>query len=514
MSKVSNIPNVVGEGTYGCVHDPSLECNESGINYNNKVSKILLDKYAKIELDEYLGIQRADPENQFFLGVPIKCKPKQTESNYHAVKKCSKGSLAVNEKKNKILSNFDLLIMENGGMNLYDFAKSMEKKPATKENQKIMEKFWIECHRLFLGLKVFLKENIMHHDLKSQNIVYNPTNNRVAFIDFGLMRPLDSQKGQILRGEGIERLIHWSYPVETMIYSRDFYNSKRVKDTIMDKLNEGIDSVYDGAFLNNVLPRTNVGDDIITRDTMTALIYYSMVDFIKGTETITYEEFLDKSLDTFDLYGMCMGLMYVFIKTFHILKETNSKIDYIELYRHLWYSFRPDNTRYTVEQSLNLYEERILSDILREDHIIFIDHIPTKIEPPPHLRVPKMSDALLEKSMEEKDEKLRKKVCPTSKVLNPLTGRCVKECKPGKQRDEKFTCKTVKNSKGKTSRILKGEKSEKTCSENKERNPKTRRCIKKCKDRYVRNKDFKCVNEKYVDKVVTKNIDTIKYKNS
>jgi len=154
---MSKIPKVVGEGTYGCVHEPSLECERPGINYNNKVSKILLDRFATQEMDEYLAIQRADPENQFFLGVPMRCKPKQTVSNYNGVKKCSKGSMAVNADNKTILPNFDLLILENGGMNLQDFAKSMEHKPATPENQKIMEKFWIECHRLFLGLSVFFK---------------------------------------------------------------------------------------------------------------------------------------------------------------------------------------------------------------------------------------------------------------------------------------------------------------------------------------------------------------------
>ena len=35
-----NIPEVIGEGSYGCVHRPSLECNRENINYKNKVSKI------------------------------------------------------------------------------------------------------------------------------------------------------------------------------------------------------------------------------------------------------------------------------------------------------------------------------------------------------------------------------------------------------------------------------------------------------------------------------------------
>jgi serine/threonine protein kinase len=466
---MASISKVVGEGSYGCVHEPSLECDKPDINYKNKVSKLLLDKFAHTELDEYLGIQRADPENQFFLGVPFHCKPKQTIQNYVSAKKCKIGKDCTNTVTVKIRPDYDLLIMENGGMNLHDFAKNMSEKPATPENRKIMENFWIECHRLFLGLSVFLKENIMHHDLKAQNIVYNPMTNRVAFIDFGLMRPLDAEKNRILRGEKLRNLIHWSYPVETMFYDRSLYNSRALKIKILEDLNDGLDLIYDLGFLNTILPAKSI-DDVIKRGDIATLIYHSTYDFITETENHKYDEFLDKSIRTFDLYGMCMGLLFVFNNTFHHLKETNSKLDYVELFRHLIFCIRPDNTRYTVEQALNLYEERVLADILREDHIIFINHIPTKIEPPPHLSVPKMSDVALEKSMEEKDEKLRKKVCPAGKVLNPLTGRCVKECKPNQQRDEKFRCKTVKVPKEKKA---KAPRKAKNCSKSKGR---TRSC--------------------------------------
>ena len=34
---------VIGEGTYGCVHKPSLKCEttQQDINYDNKISKLL-----------------------------------------------------------------------------------------------------------------------------------------------------------------------------------------------------------------------------------------------------------------------------------------------------------------------------------------------------------------------------------------------------------------------------------------------------------------------------------------
>jgi hypothetical protein len=30
-----NIPKVIGEGSYGCVHKPSLECSSGNINYKD-----------------------------------------------------------------------------------------------------------------------------------------------------------------------------------------------------------------------------------------------------------------------------------------------------------------------------------------------------------------------------------------------------------------------------------------------------------------------------------------------
>ena len=32
-------------------------------------------------------------------------------------------------------------------------------------------------------------------------------------------------------------------------------------------------------------------------------------------------------------------------------------------------------------------------------------------------------------------------LCPSDKEFNPLTKRCIKKCKPGYARDEQFKCK-------------------------------------------------------------------------
>jgi SNF2 family DNA or RNA helicase len=74
--------------------------------------------------------------------------------------------------------------------------------------------------------------------------------------------------------------------------------------------------------------------------------------------------------------------------------------------------------------------------------------------------------------------------CPADKDYNPKTKRCVKKCPEGKIRDAStFKCK-------KDPDYLK------PCKDGKERNPVTKKCVKKCKEGSVRNPETgKCVKQ-------------------
>lgn len=65
---IINESKVLGEGTYGCVHYPSLRCKlKKNIDYNNKVSKLTLNNEAKIELKEYNLISKIDKKKNIIL---------------------------------------------------------------------------------------------------------------------------------------------------------------------------------------------------------------------------------------------------------------------------------------------------------------------------------------------------------------------------------------------------------------------------------------------------------------
>ena len=157
---MSTQASVIGEGTYGCIHKPSLRCKgNKKINYTNKVSKILKKEDANAELKEYKIISKIDKETQYYLGVPTKCNIKNTQKNKNDLDKC---------ENNKLKSAFvhdinsvSLLVMKDGGINLKEFAKK------NRDNGKNhhLELFWIEMQRLFHGFAILQKHNILHYSL-------------------------------------------------------------------------------------------------------------------------------------------------------------------------------------------------------------------------------------------------------------------------------------------------------------------------------------------------------------
>ena len=85
---IMSIPKVVGEGTYGCVHHPSLLCEGSNKRDIENVSKLMENDAALTELKEYVVIDKIDNNKEFYLGKPEKCKLGTQSENKKAVKKC------------------------------------------------------------------------------------------------------------------------------------------------------------------------------------------------------------------------------------------------------------------------------------------------------------------------------------------------------------------------------------------------------------------------------------------
>ena len=84
--------SVIGEGAYGCVHKPSLKCKDKSMAYSDKISKLLLNEDADIEMNTYLNMNKIDKSKKYYLGKPIKCNLKNDKYTLKSIKKCKKSS--------------------------------------------------------------------------------------------------------------------------------------------------------------------------------------------------------------------------------------------------------------------------------------------------------------------------------------------------------------------------------------------------------------------------------------
>jgi serine/threonine protein kinase len=479
---MSEKPQFLAEGAYGCVHRPSLHCNNTiKINYKNKLSKVMSSKNAKIELKEYVLIDKIDPRAEFYLGKPETCKFEKSSINMKPLEKCNIGKKILESDK-----DYELLIMQDGGDNLAEFTEKMKTSSVNESNKKMMEQFWAEAKRLLYGVKAFLKYGKIHHDLKPQNIVYNSVTNRCNIIDFGIMEDINKSKKEAKQNKYGYAYYHWNFPTESdflNVSKFDYFTkfnltqkNKMLLKIFKDSKNQ-LAVFYQYTLKTRDLQNVYFTNILKTGDLQKSEHLMEWTNYLlNDMTTSTYDKFLDKCFETYDIYGLGLSLMHVLKNTNHIGSEKlyfnlknlfNSMItpnltkritidEAIEQYENILLDFqnKEANTEYKVllklEKSIESIVKDIKTPISNKEFIADMDPKPIAENKKIKIRIKK-----------PKSKSKSAKKCPEGKVLNDFTNRCNKV----------KTQKTVKKTKSKS-------KSIKKCPVGKVLNTKTNRCNK------------------------------------
>jgi serine/threonine protein kinase len=480
--------DVIGEGTYGCALRPPMKCRDEPLRNKNDISKLMTSANAIKELKEFALIDAADTQKQFYLGKPSKCAPDRILSNIRSIRKCPSGKFAPER-----MDDYSLLVMKYGGQDLEQFGEEVQTWTKTKEHVDAIELFWLEVVRLFYGLKVLHDDNVLHHDLKQQNIVYDRETNRVNFIDFGFMEKKSTRiYASKVEANWLGNRHHWSFPLEAIYWNKDIYMAAARREKTKRGYREFARSVADncGYFFTSVIhfnaSKSKI-DKVAAVSTRNA--FRNVLEFEPTNDS--YTQFIEKSIDTVDTYGLGIALMFVLHRSKHLLADDfyknvmNIGVNMLEGVVFL---------RSTPDQLLARYEDLLTNSGLLEKHNKHIEN---------HLIANKVSDemkvaaAIADISFMvhvDKDADATKNIeivrdCPAGKEFNPLTKRCVNVCAPGKVRNPDFKClKSV------APVVDKGVVELRTCPDGMELNPTTKRCVKACKVGHVRNADFKCVS--------------------
>ena len=358
--KKKNKIKVIGEGSYGCVHKPSLECKytPSKINYKNKISKILMKKHAMKEMDEYDIISKYDKTQKYFLGKPINCNVKTTTQNIKAIQECEYGKDFIEN-----IDDTQLLIMNYGGENLEIVSKNFKIMKKTEENVDFAKKFLKEAMHIFSAIEFLYKHKIVHHYLKPQNMVYNKKTNKIKLIDFGFTTYKDEIIHLSKISDNILSKCHWSYPLEINFYNQDKYEtfskySQQEKDeyfkNIVNNLNIKEHHKCSTAF--NILFYYII-DEKSSENEKNKIINMYFNDYKKMLNSIVngnYKKFLEKSIETLDLYGGAITFFLLLHNMKHLLEQQLVN----ELNDLFYHMITPDLfKRYTIKTAMTKYNE-------------------------------------------------------------------------------------------------------------------------------------------------------------
>ena len=300
---------IIGQGSYGCVFNEPLLCENETVRKHGKVSKLLATADAKAEISENNKISKIDPGYKWHLQSYKSCKPKLPTESDEAYK-CNIISDDVMElmseqwntggSDNSMLKNYRNILQENGGTSVSGYIAN---KPSSFSKQSSRNKafinLFIQSENLLLGIKELYEKNMCHFDIKTDNVVYNEEKKRFNFIDFGLTRPIDKVK----TFEALWRA-YWVWPLDVWLCYQTH------KTQYLDKKGElvqiGVKFRYENSYAKTVV-ESNIGKGNIYTDCLNSLEKIeSYKEYIKKEGYATFRRRVSESIDTFSL-----GILYM-----------------------------------------------------------------------------------------------------------------------------------------------------------------------------------------------------------
>lgn len=297
VTKLTRQPNsILGKGTYGCVIPKILICDKRSDELIKKgitnVSKLLLNKgdFDK-EVNNTLFINKYD-NGKTCIKIDDTCiitKEKIKEIlDTNGIDKIFLDKCDISFENNKIYQ----IIFNKKGITLYDVMSKNDKMP--------LNKFIKLTFNLFKGIKLFNKLNFIHFDIKSDNIMYLPDEDKFIFIDFGLSKTYKI----LLKNRSLEYYSsspRYYYPPEFIAFSDFFKKDKYDYNTLFK------------------LFKYKYETELIDHNDYTIINNMVLYNYDNN-----YSTYLNELKKLFDLY-------YYTDDPYNILKESLNKIDIYSL---------------------------------------------------------------------------------------------------------------------------------------------------------------------------------------
>jgi serine/threonine protein kinase len=308
----------LGEGTYGCVISPPPDCSRTshvqgvlrtpkpkpGEKYIGKLFDTPDSLYD--EWDQALIISKIDPKSKYFIYAEKKCEAKRSD-----VLKVP-GATTCGIIGNTSRKLFPMLTMPFAGKTIEDHLLNAQPRIGAQELMRIIAP-------VFAGLIKLFRVGGIHHDIKFDNILYNPELRECRIIDLGLM-----VKSKHLYNESYNDFIYsdyWLHPPESRIAAELLRNNPLVPENIVN-LNQNI---WEGTTLDLSAEKVYLSDRIYDGFGSKTAFQQAEAAFVRAVAAHKKPiEFLAK-VATAKLDVWCLGLTLAHLSQWVAKRKTGYK---------------------------------------------------------------------------------------------------------------------------------------------------------------------------------------------
>jgi len=178
---------LIGQGTYGCVYYPGIKCPNKKGNYKKYVTKLeVVDNSLKSELEISKIIRQIKNYKNFFVPILKKCPIKISSLDKDDIQADKCDVLEKNTGRDFVL----IYMRYIKGKDLFTFINDIiSTNNSIIDSDNLSKKLLFYYKYLLQGLELFLTKELVHMDLKNDNVMIENTKTkygRPLIIDYGL----------------------------------------------------------------------------------------------------------------------------------------------------------------------------------------------------------------------------------------------------------------------------------------------------------------------------------------
>lgn len=177
---------LISQGSYGCVYKPGLRCNSKDKLKKNEITKLqVINRFSlkEMEISEKI-ISEIKDYKRYFAPIKTSCKIDIKEVG-EKIRECK----VVEDQEEMFILNK----MDNAGSKTLITALFENK---TKSKSLYLRTYFVTFMNLLDGVEKLNNINIIHLDIKGNNVMYSSAHKNPIIIDFGLSIDLDNYKKQ------------------------------------------------------------------------------------------------------------------------------------------------------------------------------------------------------------------------------------------------------------------------------------------------------------------------------